>query len=226
MSVSRPGRLRAPSHSVIFGRRSEAPLRRAPLVAGAGRVWAQWVPRGSGPVCWGQLPWQECPGLGWGGRRLGPLLSGGPGRGVLHGGRGVLHGGRGGSRAVRVPCPGGGRGRCRQLGYQVSTRAPVGPQVGGRGGLSGEGGGLLPGSVQCSLCPLAAPQRVSVSHSHGQQVGASSPVTSRTPSAGLEPCQLHTCFQFARVFALTFLTALVKERLSPRFLSCVTSLRR
>ena len=144
MSVSRPGRLRAPSHSVIFGRRSEAPLRRAPLVAGAGRVWAQWVPRGSGPVCWWQLPWQECPGLGWGGRRLGPLLSGGPGRGVLHGGRGVLHGGRGGSRAVRVTCPGGGRGRCRQLGYQVSTRAPVGPQVGGRGGLSGEGGGPAP----------------------------------------------------------------------------------
>lgn len=37
-SVSRAGKLRALSHSVIFGRRSEAPLRRAPLVAGAGSV--------------------------------------------------------------------------------------------------------------------------------------------------------------------------------------------
>ena len=108
-----------------------------------------------------------------------------------------------------------------------SAREPLwGPRLGGEEASLGKEGGLLPGSVQCSLCPLAAPQRVSVSHSHGQQVGASSPVTSRTPSAGLEPCQLHTCFQFARVFALTFLTALVKERLSPRFLSCVTSLRR
>lgn len=85
-------------------------------------------------MCWGQLPWQERPGLGWGGRCLGPLLSGGPGRGVLHGGRGS-------SGAVQVPCRGRGRGGCRQLGYQVSMRAPVGPWVVGRGGLSREGGG-------------------------------------------------------------------------------------
>lgn len=108
-----------------------------------------------------------------------------------------------------------------------SAREPLwGPRLRGEEASLGNEGSLLPGSVQCSLCPPTAPQRVIVPHSHGQRVGASSPVTSHTLSAGLKPCQLHTCFQFARVFALTFLTALVKERLSLRFPSRVTSLHR
>lgn len=80
------------------------------------------------------------------------------------------------------------------------------PGCGERRPLQGRRRGRLPGSVQHSPCPPAASPRVSVLHGRGQRVGAS--------SAGFEPCQLHTCLQFAHVSALAFLAASVKERLS------------
>lgn len=184
-------------------------------MAGVGRVWAQWGPRAAGfRACVlgaAALAGTPRPGVGrslsWPAAEWGPWEGHPPWRaGQLRGSAGHLPRQR--QRQRRMPAAwvsGQHESPCGALGCE--ERRP----------LQGRRRGRLPGRVQHSPCPPAAPPRVSVLHGRGQRVGAS--------SAGFEPCQLHTCFQFARVFALTFLTVLVKERLSPRFASRVTEAR-
>lgn len=158
----------------------------------------------------GSCPGRRASGLGWG-RRLGPRLSGAR-EGHPH------EGSSGAARSLPRQRPG-----CWwQLACQVSTRTPVGPRVGGRGGLSREGGG--PASGERPALTLPAPSSPTGQCSAWPRAAGGRSVASRPPSAGREPCQPHTCFPRARVFALAF--ALVKERRSPRFLSRVTSLHR
>lgn len=141
-------------------------------------------PRGSLPVCRGQLPWQARirPGMGppsW------PAAEWGPGAASS----------RRAAPGQRGPLPRQMPGCWWQLACQVSTRTPVGPRVGGRGGLSREGGG--PASGEWPALTLPAPSSPTGQCSAWQRVGAPSPAARRqqgvSPASRTRVSHVHAC---------------------------------